>query len=271
VMQEPILFLCINYDSDEEAKTLFKDVSRQTVFENILFAIICNGADSRLEKWVDKKGEKNTFVYRCKQNNGYFSAASEGLAHYNELHGPFSSVVVSNADIEIKDTEFFEKYLRLANKSLVVGPYISNLDGLVQNPFLEHRPSRKKLIFLLYVFRIWPLYFLYNLMAVVRAKIKVISGGATVGNSRQIYAPHGSFIIFRKSFFEMGLSIEESPFLYGEELYVAEQVRSTESGVYFAADLKVTHKEHSTTAALGLKKKASHLRRATEFILDRYF
>ena len=92
----------------------------------------------------------------------------------------------------------------------------------------------------------------------------------SIGKER-IYAPHGSFMIFPKYFFESGCNLDHKSFLYGEELFVGERCRLNGIEVVYDPDLEVLHKEHAVTSAIGIKKKAGYLAGATSFIRKEFY
>jgi len=65
----------------------------------------------------------------------------------------------------------------------------------------------------------------------------------------EIYAPHGSFIIFSREYFERGGSLKPGAFLYAEELFVAETCRRLGLKAVYWPVIQVAHDEHVSTAA----------------------
>lgn len=63
---------------------------------------------------------------------------------------------------------------------------------------------------------------------------------------RLIYAPHGAFIIFPKSYFNKTAGFYHEPFLFNEEITVAEEARRENIKVLYYPQIKVLHNEHST-------------------------
>lgn len=65
-------------------------------------------------------------------------------------------------------------------------------------------------------------------------------------DARVIYAPHGSFIIFSKYFFQKGGYLDNNLTMYGEELTTAEITRRLNLSVHYHPDLEVIHVDHSS-------------------------
>ena len=61
-----------------------------------------------------------------------------------------------------------------------------------------------------------------------------------------IYAPHGSFIIFSKYFFNKGGYLDQNLTMYGEEFTTAEIAKKLKIPIYYEPDIEVIHVEHSS-------------------------
>lgn len=265
-----ILILCVNYNSEFDTIGFFRDVEKQSISNQIQFVAVCNGSKSMLLEGIEEACSPRFSVYYCKENNGYFNAAHEAYMYIRDGKKSYKHVVVSNADVKLGDQYFFENYLRLNGSGCIVAPSITTLDGRRQNPFLRKRPSKIKLLFLKWIFRFWVAFGIYSYLSALR---QLSVSGRIDGDYRNafIYAPHGSFIIFKEKYFSMGGTLEHDSFLYGEELHVGEQVRKLEERIEYLPELSVLHKEHAVTSSLGLKKKSSLLYLATIKILKRYY
>jgi hypothetical protein len=78
-------------------------------------------------------------------------------------------------------------------------------------------------------------------------------------------------MIFRRAYFDAGATLNFGSFLYGEELFVAEECRRTKQHISFEPSLKMIHREHTTT---GIYKNASHMKwlhQSIRFIRDKYY
>jgi GT2 family glycosyltransferase len=76
----------------------------------------------------------------------------------------------------------------------------------------------------------------------------------------QIYAPHGSIFIFRRAFFEHGGNIRFPYFLFGEEIYIAEQVKEKGGKILYAPELNIIHNEHTSTGLFKWGRKFDAIR-----------
>ena len=174
--------------------------------------------------------------------------------------------IVSNADIRLEPT-FFENMFKVNVETDVVAPSIvSELAGRDQNPYLAHRPSRR---------RLKRNYFICSHRAVTqcgliyKAFIKPrISRAKGIENDaeRHIYAAHGSLICFRQSWFKQGGNLNHEPFLYGEEFTIAERAVSIGARISYVPALRAIHDEHKSTGPILTKQIAAHQAEAARYV-----
>jgi GT2 family glycosyltransferase len=94
---------------------------------------------------------------------------------------------------------------------------------------------------------------LYYILTELKSRLK--SNGSAVPISEDIngpyletiYAPHGSCVMFRRTFFEQGGRMNFKGFMYGEEIYIGEEARRRNLKIAWAPGLKVLHYKKVTT------------------------
>ena len=266
-----VLIICVDYQSEDETISYVSDLRSQSISEVIDIVVVCN---SGIEKLVNELSKyTDIHLYDFHKNMGYFPAANAGLQEYLKEHKLPPLVIVSNTDIRIRQNVFFEKLLALPYDYDVLAPSIINTEGYNQNPFIMNRLTKKKLNILLGIFKCYPLFCLYSYLSRVKASLKKPIKNKSDYNLRPevIYAPHGSFIIFSKSYFSKGGDLMHECFLYGEELYIAESGIKYSMNVLFEKSLCVEHLEHVTTSLMGSRNKANYLHAATSYIVNRFY
>ena len=87
----------------------------------------------------------------------------------------------------------------------------------------------------------------------------------------EIYAPFGAYLIFHKTYFIKGGTLQHGAFLFGEEIFVAETSRRLNLKVIFDPRLKVIHREHSSLRKIGSRNAARYAREATHYLADTFF
>ena len=91
----------------------------------------------------------------------------------------------------------------------------------------------------------------HNIRAAIKSLHRKVDQSESPENAPEyIYAPHGSAMLFRASFFELGGDLTFRSFLYGEEQHVAEQVRRVGLKVVWLPGLNVKHFAGTTTSLI---------------------
>ena len=132
-----------------------------------------------------------------------------------------------------------------------------------------------------WVFRFYLVYLAYQLLALTKQNLRdIISQINKTSNAadsidlrspHEIYAPHGCFIIFHRSYFDAGGSLDHGAFLFGEEVFVAETARRLGVKVSHDPRLGVIHHEHMTTGRFKNRRLARYSWEASKFCADEFF
>jgi GT2 family glycosyltransferase len=225
-------------------------------------------------------GMSNVEVIQSTVNRGYFGGAKVGLEHYRATRGELPGwVIVSNNDVVIQDESFLEKLVSLDPKAVgVIAPHIQVWPGnLDQNPFMRRRPGRLRWAQLRIVSSYYPLAAIWDWLW--RRKVELRSWLAaqrrestpnSVAMRERIYAPHGSFFIFSRRYFEAGGYLDGNLFLYGEEISVAEICRQLGLAVVYEPSLRVIHKEHQSTGKILSRFTYECQKKALQYLTSRY-
>ena len=87
----------------------------------------------------------------------------------------------------------------------------------------------------------------------------------------RVYAVHGSFMAFNKSYFLKGGNFKHGCFLYGEEIYVAEIARQKGLKVVYKPELTVEHNEHASVGLFPSFEKLSYIKESSRYCADNFF
>ena len=271
IEQKSILIVLVNYFNENEvAEFIARQLCKQQVQYTVV--VVDNGSNANV---LEQPGKDNAFVHLVQptENLGYLNGANFGFNFYCASNPIPDFTIVCNSDIIIEDEHFFEKLLNdsASEKAEVIGPTIvSTLTSHHQNPMYKKRLSYMKIKRLLTVFSFYPLYIIYQLGAYFKRWIK-ISRSENEKQSDLVYALHGSFLIFTKSFFEKGNTLQFPSFLYAEELFIAEQCLKNGSSIYYNANLKVLHKEHSSSGFIKNRKHVKWMKESLNVIYNSYY
>ena len=217
-----------------------------------------------LEK-IKKKSKLDIELFYFKKNYFYWPAISKILNNLKFKKIKFPSwIIVCNNDIKIKDVNFFKKLRSIDKKKYsVIGPQIINKKKVDLNPFLIEPMSNNSILY-------WKIYFISYWSSVL---INYIKKFTRIFNPKreikysypiQVYAVHGSFIIFSNTFFNKGGYFDINFSMYGEELSTAEISKRIGCKIFYNPNLSVFHNEHSSTKKIK-NKKLFNLARKSHF------
>lgn len=283
---QSVLLLCVNYKNEKDTLTFVKSIIKQKCTNLLKVIVVNNGEGENAGQYLLKlhKIDSRVNIMYPGRNLGYFGAVAWGLRQYLiNRHLP-DWIIVSNTDMSFKYDDFFEKlFLLYSDKTpAVIAPTIySTATGINQNPHLLVKPSKMKLMFLSFVFKFYPSFIVYSVASFMKNKVyyfyKRIFGLIKKGNSvdisepKAIYSPHGSFIIFHRSYFEVGGNLEHGTFMFGEEITVAEKAKRLKLSVIYEPRLVVLHHEHATTGFLKSRRIARYQWEASVYCLKSLF
>jgi GT2 family glycosyltransferase len=262
----------INYLKEQELIQFVDEYLRPQLSAGRQLIVVDNGSDGiTLQKALTELDHVK--VLMPGSNLGYFGASRHALEYLQKTSGLPEFFIISNFDLEFDSHRFLDELEAVCNSAdaAVIGPHIvSSLSGAALNPMYAERLSQGKLQRLLFVTSFYPFFLLYQWLHHIKRKL---SGTApeTSMSRRYVYAVHGSFMIFRRAYFDAGGTLDFGSFLYGEELFVAEECRRTKQLLSFEPSLKMTHREHTTT---GIYKNAAHMKwlhQSVRFIRDKYY
>lgn len=203
-------------------------------------------------------------------NEGYFGVLP--LAQ-SLVPGDADFAIYCNPDL-LLDADFLRNLERLRGGDRgVIAPAVLSLEGGFDlNPNFVRRPGRRGLRFRRWVYSHRSVYAAFDALVRVRERLGGWRRRLRRGDvlSSRIYAAHGAMLIFA----DVGFFRRLPPypcFLYGEELFVAEEARIAGVPVVYEPSLRVRNVRH---AALG-KLPTDYMRRlaleSVTFILDRYY
>lgn len=263
-VKKNIVVICIDYHSHDESTGYISNLLGNNSRLNVI--LVCNSGKESFDN--DFLSHDRLHVYDFGKNVGYMQAAHLGLSEYINSHDIPDWVILSNTDITLEAGSFFSKLENDNRIDSIIAPEIISIDGYHQNPFLINRPSLRKLNFLKLVYSNSLSFYLYNQLSKFKLKFKKRQARKSSG---VIYAPHGSFIIIGKYFFESGLNLEHPMFLYGEELLLAERARTKNINTIYDPSYKILHHEHIATGKLASRFKAKCLHDSINCVIKNYY
>ncbi len=230
--------------------------------ENLQLVIINNSKEIDL----NNLNNKHISVINTEKNLGYFGAVKYGMEQY-----PIESydyIIVCNNDLTIASKDFFKKVDEKLEKWDIIAPSTKTLNNIEQNPHRQSKPSVLRKIFHKVYFSNYKIAWL--LEKTIELKKEQTKNSKKEQNEREIFSPHGAFIIISSIFFKRGGYIDDGYFLYGEEDSIAAQAENLKIEIGYVPELEVRHLESISTGRSISKEKYKYRKSAYQYIKNKY-
>lgn len=227
----------------------------------------------------DARNYSYNFRYLQNSNIGYFPAFARALSTLTEPIDSYDFVMVCNVDLVVSKDFFIALSSVSPGKDVgLIAPGIfSDKDGRDLNPKIMRRPSLRKMKFMRMVCSSTALFRWYSMLVRARERTractqrKIAKKGGAIGGQPAMYGAHGSFIIFTQLYFKRGAHVLYPRFLFGEEVFVAEQLRLNNMLIQHVPDVRMSDKEHASTSKIKLKFICPEHRKSYEYWLSKFF
>lgn len=244
-MKYDFVFVVLVYRNIDDLKDFFDNFN----LSNSKVVVVNSFYDEGSEIVFKQIAEDNDADYISVPNNGYGAGNNRGI-EYALQHYDFQYLVVSNADVIIKDLKL-ERCLNYGNA--IIAPEIRNANGKRQNPSTPFTPSKLreqlhywmiagkhyKIIWLLFV---WSRFTKIIFYFICRWK-------------KTIFSAHGAFLILPKEVLNCLTPLyDESMFLFNEEEHLGRLAASKGIKTYYAEDIKIYHKEDGSMKIANLNQ-----------------
>ncbi|MCF8360354.1 MAG: hypothetical protein K9H26_16500 [Prolixibacteraceae bacterium] len=250
-----ILILSVNYNSYYELKNFLHSIETALQYAQNVISVdlmIADNTTNNIMSIDTSSFQKNKIeIFTFHENLGYMGAIEKLI----EIKGPdsvkgYDYTILSNVDLLLTE-EFFANLLNIPTTKNIgwVAPQIFSLsEKRDRNPKIISRPSAKRIQLLLLMYKYPILYRLYSEL-VYRFRNKKLASPT----NNKIYAGHGSLMIFTKAFMKDHASFKFPSFLFGEEIFFGELVRSSNLQVVYMPQIAVQDIDHASTSKLKRK------------------
>ena len=277
------LFVSVHYGNPQPTVDLLRCLSHMHGRGDVQVLIVSNksadGSRTGLHEAIS--GLADIELLELTVNAGYFGAAQAGLNRLLERQAVLPDwIIVCNHDVLIEDRDFFLRLFAQDPSTVgVIAPRIQSLPGRVdQNPFMRRRPGRLRWTSLRLCFSSYRVAAIWDWLSRKRLALQSYRAahsrqpvGSRNARRERIYAPHGSFFIFSRRYFEAGGFLDQNLFLYGEEMLVAETCRSLGLPVIYEPSLCVFHNEHTSIGRRISRFSYECQKKALQYVRSRYF
>jgi GT2 family glycosyltransferase len=247
-----IKIITVNYKDYKPTENLIKSIINCKISSSLKIVIIDNESSENsflsLEA-MRKKVNLNIEIIRSNKNTYYWGGINLGLKQNNNGKKDYDWIIACNNDIVFNDNRFFEKLNHLDKDcyGIIAPKIISSLTNKNLNPFMLKPVS---FIYDIYYSLYYLNFFTSKIIHKIGRLIRGIEKLSKIKDSLnyQIYAGHGSCMIFSKYFFSDGGFLDTGFTMYGEEVSTGEIAKKINSRIYYIPYLSVIHNEHQSTS-----------------------
>lgn len=265
-----ILILSVTYNSYKELNGYLTSIEKAASFVQGTWLIdVCVG-DNTEEHTLPIQSHFTAIhhlrLFPFHENLGYFGAAQRMMSEINDL-AEYDYVVISNVDLKMPE-DFFVKLNQLKvlpQTGWVANAIISGLECRDRNPKVMRRYSERRLKQLRFLFKYPILHYLYQHTLYLRKRAQAQKV------PMEIYAGHGSFILLTKAFFSKCPKLSYRPFLFCEEIYLAELCRLGKLSVQYEPSVEIYDTEHCSTGKMRKSQYYKYNFDAINFILQEFY
>ena len=240
-----ILLICVTYHSDKELSKFLESVHHAAE----------RGKDTmRVDVAVIDNGQNN---------RGYFGGA---LPIYNERAKEYDFVSISNVDLQLSP-DFFERLLELNPTGIgwIVPDIYTAKINRHENPYMITRPTKRNFV-------IWDIIYSSTLIYRLYHKLYVIKSKRTKTYPMcDVYAGHGSFMLFTAAFVQKWPELHFPGFMYGEEIFMAELVHQAQLIVRYVPNLRIDNTGNVSTGLINQDRKSRWSKESLQLIRKRFF
>jgi GT2 family glycosyltransferase len=262
----------MNYFKEEELAKFVKDFLLTSQQDQFVVRIANNGSNNS-SILNELTSDSRVRVDGDGTNLGYFGGAAFALEAQRKEFGDYPGLtVVSNFDLEWEVSDLVKQLYEESKQTecAVIAPRIVDMKSKVEmNPYYVNRIEVAKLNRLIQVSSFYMIYLIYQWLHLIKRFFS--KNTSNVISNEPVYAVHGSFVVIKKEYFENGASLTYGSFLYGEEIFMAEETRRIGLKTCVFTSILVTHNEHITTGKIKGKKHMHYLNKSLRFLKKTYF
>ena len=240
-----ILLICVTYHSDSELHAFKESVRRAA--ERVKGSL-------QVDIEVADNGQ---------DNKGYLGGAQE---IYNQKAQGYDFVSISNVDLTLAE-DFFEQLLAMDEKGIgwIAPDIYTNKINRHENPYMLNRPTKRNFCIWNTIYSCTWIYRLYYRLYLLKSQKTKIYPAC------EIYAGHGSFMLFTKAFVNAYPELQFPGFMYGEEIYMAELVQVSGLKVQYMPTLRIANTGNVNTGLINQKQKSKWSKQSLHAIYIHFF
>lgn len=239
------LLICVTYHSDGALHTFVESVQRAA-----------ERVKGQLQVDIEIADNGN-------DNHGYLGGA---LPIYSAKATDYDYVSISNVDLEVA-SDFFEQLLHIDTEGIgwLAPDIFTKKIKRHENPYMLSRPTKRN-------FCVWNMIYSNSLLYRLYHSLYILKSHKTKEYPPcEIYAGHGSFMIFTKAFVQHYSALRFPAFMYGEEIWFAELVRVVGLKVRYTPTLRIDNVGNINTGTMKQSLKSTWSKESLKAIRNAFF
>ena len=271
---ESILHVAINYKTPARATAFVERFAATRIRSSSSSLIVVDNSDDEDCAQLRDRLDRIHSAARCltaPRNLGYFGGARFALAQMSGERPAWT--IVSNVDLA-HDAGAVERALGRhdADSSAVIAPRILSAGtGRDLNPYMRERPSRSRMHAYKYLYRSYRGLLAYSWLSDRAARSRLAPPSTPMSAGERVYAAHGCFLILSRGYFARGGSLRHEPFLFGEEISIAEQAIQVGLPTVCDPTIEIMHDDHASTGRLPSRALHAYHRQAAAWLVEEFF
>jgi GT2 family glycosyltransferase len=266
-----VAIVCVCYNTYEHLERFVVSVGEasQRAPEVVLQLVVVDNSTQSTDQGVLStiKEVLPTSVYIKSANVGYFPGFNYGVGTIDKMD--YDYVAISNVDLTL-DPGFFKALRDLPrrgddNIGMIAPAILSRTHDADLNPKTLYRPGRASYAKNVFIFQRPRLRRVYQWLSRLRASNRIPKPAGTT-----CFAPHGSFMIFTRRYFELDGRTDFPCFLFAEEDFVGEENRRIGTVISYQPSVVIHDTDHASTGKESSEFIAEQHVKSLRYIIDTY-
>ena len=262
-------FIAVNYNGSNYTKEYLESVNsiKKVNGDSIQIIIIDNNSndDDKMNLLTFEKHYNNLHIIWSSENLGYFKGLNKGIESVKKDRNTI--IIAGNNDLTFDDDFLLNfKEIEYEKDVLVIAPNIITKEGRQQNPHVIKEVSKiEKFKATIYNSN----YYVGQVFRFINQSIKKMRNKPIPlkNNFRQIKIKRGigACYVLTPNFFEYFKKLDDRLFMWGEEVFLSNQVESVGGFTLYDPTIKITHHESASVKRIEPKKRYYMVRKSYKF------
>lgn len=269
-----LAFIAVNYNNCYISANYVANVKAIRNIENHKLDIVIVDNCSKEDDYRILKSEieydANVIVVRSRENLGYFGGLNYGIKQIN--YEKYDYVIVGNNDVffgrDFIDILDSKKY---ADNQTVIVPDLETINGIHQNPQFIDVPSKKRQFGYKIYYSCYLLAKLIDMVYKIKRTKRFKEKKKCNKEEKEIFQCTGALILLRPAFFKHCGLLDDSLFLWGEEVALAHQLVLAQDKMLYDPELKVIHMENASVKKITSYNKYKLWRKSYNIYKNYYY